>query len=202
MSIKSIYKLARPLYQPIELAEFSLEPAVQPCVERWAMIAPRLPERSLILENSSRKLVVDYGCNTGWMVRQFARHGWDATGIDKASDLVKVARYVTDQEQFPIKPRFIEADAMRLTPMADVALCLSVAMYLFDDREAGWMFFRKVSEASPMLFMDFGGMYAGRLPFDESNVVEQMLGHTTYRHSELIGLTNLERPMFLFTRDI
>lgn len=183
---EAMAKLARPLYQPVEVPPYDQEPALQPCVERWEMMRPHLPKPGTM---------VDYGSHTGWFVRRFAREGWTAIGIEKSPDYMAVAMAIPTPNTI-----YLMRD-IRVAVSADVTLCLSTAMYLFDDVEKGWSFFRRVSESSPMLFADFGGQYAHRLPFDESNVVAQMLERTTYTKGTLPGRTGFEsRPFYLFQR--
>ena len=192
MSVDAIRQLPRPLYQPIELPEFVGEAVLQPCVERWNLMQPHLPKPGVM---------VDYGCHTGWMCRQFARNGWRAYGYDKSSEYLMVAEQMNGETGLACD--YFHRDILDNQPVlhSHVSLCLSVAMYLFDNENDGWGFFHRASEASPLMFCDFGGMYSGRLPFGEANVVEMFLDKTTYTHGQLIGRTAFEnRPFFKFWR--
>ena len=86
-------------------------------------------------------------------------------------------------------------------PEADIALCLSVLMYWFDDKIAGRELLNRISKSIPRMFMDFGGQYATNLPFTEATVIKYMLDNTAYTHATFLGRSNFEsRPMFLFER--
>jgi SAM-dependent methyltransferase len=180
-----------PLYQPLEHPDFARCPALQPCLERWELI------HSCLAANSGR--VIDFGCHTGWFCRQFSRLGWEAMGIERSADLVEIAR---SMEEFAgeRKPSYFVGDLLKLPlPPCDVALCLSVAMYLFDDRAKGWEFFDRVSRSATIMFLDFGGMYSNRLPFNESSVGNEMCARTQFVDFRKIGNTLFEnRPLFIF----
>lgn len=181
-----------PPYQPIEGCEL---PALQPCVERWQMMQDWLPQRGRV------RRMVDYGCHTGWFCREFSKAGWRTTGFDRAPDWIETAQSLNEHAG-RIKPKYCQANVLDMSlPECEVALCLSLAMYLFDDVHAGWKFFNSVSLQSPIMFIDFGGQYANRLPFTEATVIEEMLKHTTYTLGRLLGHTAFEsRPLFLFAR--
>lgn len=177
-------------YQPME---GDASEAVQPCFERWEYIKPFVVGKGTVL---------DVGCNTGWFCRKFASVGWLAIGIDRNEDWLQAAidqnpKLTTDLQW----PEYVRGDVLMMNlPEADIALCLSVAMYLFDDPAKGWTFFDNLSRRVPIMFMDFGGMYAHRLPFTEETVIGEMKARTAYRSGRLLGRTNFEhRPFFLFT---
>lgn len=144
--------------------------------------------------------VIDFGCHTGWFCRQFARAGWTATGYEKSEKHIEIATIMTDWAG--LQATYIVGDLLKAAiPTADIALCMSVAMYLFDDEKAGWGFFNRVSVAAKKMYMDFGGMYASRLPFTADTVIDQMKTHTKYKKGKLIGVTGFEsRPFFVFER--
>lgn len=186
-----------PLYQPLEDCPES--PVLQPCVERWAMIRQVVGIHG---SDALRPVVVDLGCHTGWFCRQFSRKGWHAIGIDRSADWIATANHQNLWAAEP-KPVYVHGDLMTWNlPRADVALALSVAMYLFDDVAAGWGFFDRLSAAARVMFLDFGGMYAGKLPFTEENVVDEFHRNTGYRAARLLGRTQFEsRPFYCFARD-
>lgn len=188
---ETLEMISAPPYQPLEGCD---TPALQPCVERWEMMQPWLPQKL--------GRVVDLGCHTGWFCREFAAAGWRVYGIDRSEDWIKIARS-QDRYLDPNAPWYVTGDIFELPlpPSPDVILCLSLAMYLFENLERGWALFHRISEAAPMMFMDFGGQYADRMPFNEATVVEQMLENTTYTSAQLLGHTDFEaRPLFLFSR--
>lgn len=190
--------LARPLYQPIESPELESETALQPCVERMELMLAVLGDRTGSL--------VDLGCHTGWFCRAFARRGWDVLGIDKSADWVEVARGLntgSNAENIPWLPAYRVMDLQGGGfPKSDVALCLSVAMYLFQESaEVGWTFLQRVSRCAPLMFFDFGGMYAHHLPFNEATALEHIVANTDYSEGRLLGHTAFEsRPFFVFNR--
>ena len=139
----------RQLYQPIEHQDFPGWDVAQPCVERWAMIREALhgvaPGRAL-----------DLGCHTGWFSRRLAGDGWIVTGIDRSAEWLAVAREMGGPA-WGSPPEYRQADlASCELPAADVALALSVAMYLFprEDDEVGWEFLDRLSLAAPVAFID------------------------------------------------
>lgn len=180
--------ITAPPYQPIDLPEYEGQASLQPCAERLELMLPWLPDKP--------GRMLDLGCHTGWFCRQFKKSGWETFGIDRSKDWIDLARR-QDPNGF-----YITADVFAITfSHFDVALCLSVAMYLFDDVSRGWDLLGRVSEAAPLMFMDFGGMYASRLPFDEATAIDQMLENTRYRAGALLGRTAFEgRPFFMFAR--
>lgn len=190
--------LARPLYQPIEHEEFALWEVKQKCEERLGTMLRAL--------GSQTGTMVDLGCHTGWFCRAFARLGWDVIGIDRSEAWIYAARVCNAllDEAAPVRPPFYTHSDLETAhiPKSDVALCLSVAMYLFEgSREDGWHFLQKVSRQCKAMFLDFGGMYAHHLPFTEADAIEQIVKVTYYTDGKLIGHSHFEnRPMFMFTR--
>lgn len=179
-----------PPYQPLEGCDI---PALQPCIERWEMMRPLLPTKP--------GRMIDFGCHTGWFCRKFSKEGWRVWGLDRSVDWIETAKSL-NQHAGKIPPSYYAFDFIEsIFPQCDVALCLSLAMYLFDDDKKGWSFFQSVSESSKIMFLDFGGQYAKRLPFDESTVIEQMVSQTHFTAGRLLGRTNFEsRPFYIFER--
>lgn len=188
--LKSI--LLPELYQPIEHPDFDGWNVKQPCVERWEMIQREI---------GAAGRMVDLGCHTGWFCRQFARLGWTTWGIDKSADHIEIAREMDAWANIP-KTEYLVANLLETyVQPADVVLCLSVSMYLFEDRDRGWNFFDELSQKCERMFMDFGGMYADRLPFDKLNVIDQMLDRTEFKSGQLLGNSGFEeRPLYVFQR--
>lgn len=191
-----------PLYQPIEHPDFAGEP-VQICEERLRLIFETLGDAL-----QKRGFMIDFGCHTGWFCRAFARRGWLTVGIDRSPEWLEAASLLNglvDGEK--PKPRYIIGDALSVFDLnvkreqaCDVALCLSVAMYLFQDPERGWAFFKHVSETTQTMFFDFGGMYLNRVPFNEHEIGELMIEKTDFQSWRKIGTSNLGRALFMFTR--
>lgn len=172
-----------PLYQPIETTEFFHCSAQQPCHERLNMMEPHL---------EGTRTMLDIGCHTGWFCRAFTRLGIETIGVDRSPEWSAAAI-----ELHP-EGRYLTADVAEIQlPKVDVALCLSVAMYFDADL---WPILRKISEAAPKMFFDFGGMYAGNLPFGESDAIEAVTANTAYTEGRLLGRSAIHRPLFMFTR--
>lgn len=200
--------LTFPLYQPIEAPEFSLENpfALQPCEERLQLIFDALPGHVLYPENPGRRLMVDYGCHTGWFCRAFSKIGWKTVGIDRSPEWLEAASLLNELANDP-QPRYILDDVLTVFDLeekpeqaCDVALCLSVAMYLFAAPERGWKFFKHVSETTQFMFVDFGGMYSNRLPFNEETFPGLMLQHTVFPSWRKLGTSKQGRTLFLFEK--
>jgi hypothetical protein len=192
------------LYQPLEHPDCADWPVKQPCEERWGMIAAAIADFPITDPDpfdQPASTVVDYGAHTGWFCRQFSRGGWQALGIERSAFWLEIAHAMQPWARAP-KPWYSCRDILAEAPLpCDVALCLSTAMYLFDDPAIGWRFFRNVSHTAPRLFLDFGGMYADRLPFTEATVVDAMTARTHYTRGRLLGYSDFgARPMFLFER--
>jgi len=103
----------------------------------------------------------------------------------------------------PPVPQYQQADVlmMREWPQADVVLALSLAMYLFDaGEERGWAVLNRASQAAPVMFFDFGGMYSSRAPFAAEDAPAAMLARTAYTRADLLGRSALEREMVVFSR--
>lgn len=183
----------RSLYQPIELPEFEDWPVQQPCVERWAMIEPHLPPAGTAL---------DLGSNTGWFCRRFSRAGWRAIGIERSPEWSSVAVALNDLCEVGHPPEYRFGDLMSMTlPEADVVLALSVLMYLFDHEQDGLALLNWMSQSAPVAFVDFGGMYAERLPFDAESFPSVVRENTGYTAVELLGHTDLQsRPLYKLSR--
>lgn len=182
------------LYQPVEVCPEL--PAVQPCTERLELIVEALNDFGMDAEYEG--MVLDVGCHTGWFCRAFARMGWRATGIDRSADWISTAGKMN--EILPISapdPEYVVADvAKTLLPESDVALCLSVSMYLF--QSDGEKALHRISEVADLMFFDFGGMYVKNVPADESTIEEMIRGCTLYTESRKLGRSAIDRPLYLF----
>jgi SAM-dependent methyltransferase len=151
-------------------------------------MVPHLPKPGLVL---------DVGCHTGWFCRAFQRLGWTAIGIDRSLEWIAAARELDPKSSYAVFDVETEsARAMVLKPLFDVVLCFSVAMYF----KECYVTLRKLSWTAPRMFFDFGGQYAGSLPFGESDAIPAILEHTHYKEGTLIGRSAIDRPLYLFTR--
>lgn len=187
-------KPPRALYQPLEHPSFADWPALQPCSERLGMIEGALTK-------ARPGTLLDLGCHTGWFCRAFARRGWFTVGVDRSPAWIEIAKWMNATCPEPI-PSYHVADVFTWEiPYCDVALCLSLAMYVLDGSEAGWKFLRNVSEKAPIMFFDFGGQYGSRMPFSESDAMTTVCRHTTYQRAEFLGHTDFgSRPFYVFRR--
>jgi hypothetical protein len=97
-------------------------------------------------------------------------------------------------------PKYHLADLARVDlPSADVALCLSLVMYTFPD--PGWALLQRVSHAAPVMFLDYGGRYAGHLPFTPWTIGDEIVRHSAYTEWRQLGNTELQyRPFYVFRR--
>jgi len=187
---------AKTLYQPLEHAEFSEWTHAQPCKERWLMITEHL-------DTSKQGTCLDLGCHTGWFCREFANLKWKVTGIDKNPLAIEIARDHMASHGSTDSPSYRTGDFREMKlPRVDVILCLSLVMYLFDEgKKDGWRTLHKLSGLSPIMFVDFGGMYSGKLPFTQENASIEFVHNTDYASCELIGTTHMEeRPFYLLRR--
>ena len=184
-------ELDRPLlYQPLEHPAFEIWGAQQPCVERWRMIRQALP-----LSTPGRCL--DLGCNTGWFCRAFSRFGWQAIGFDKDPLAIEVASELMRPWNGDPSPEYRLGDLTKtILPPADVALCLSLIMYIFP--LPGWELLGRVSSAVPVMFLDYGGKYSDHLAFTPETLGDDIVAHTDYVTCERLGSTHLEsRPFYI-----
>ena len=188
--------LGNSLYQPLEHPRLIDKQSQQPCLERWHYI------QSIGLASSG--MCIDIGCHTGWFCRKFSHLGWDTLGIDKKAFEIEVAQEFMQPFNGPIDPKYFEGDITLVDlPQADIVLCLSMVMYLFNPQfgkttEQAWDTLHKISLAAPKMFLDYGGMYS---TLDQS-FPEDVLGHTAYTSKQLLGFTDLEsRPFYLFERN-
>ena len=187
-------QLDRPLlYQPLEHPAFRDWEAQQPCIERWRMLG-----NALWLALPSKLL--DLGCHTGWFCRAFSRHGWRVVGIDKDLLAIEIASELMRPWDGEPAPEYrLENLADASLPAVDVALCLSLVMYLFP--EPGWELLDRVSRAAPIMFLDFGGQHAERCPFTATTIGDEILERTQYATWRQLGETALEnRPFYVFER--
>lgn len=192
------------LYMPIELSRFDGWTVKQPCVERLAVMDDYLFGRD-------PGTVVDVGCHTGFLCREFARRGWRAVGIEPSREWIAIAFEMNKEiragrvfvDPGPV-PSYVCGTVDEVNaPTGDVVLCLSAAMYFFRNRSIaeGWATMRKVSGIAPTMFFDFGGQYAGHLPFGEDDAIRAIVENTDYAKGEHLGHTGFEdRPMYAFER--
>lgn len=182
--MKAVEALVFPLYQPIEVPAFAHCSAQQPCWERLDLMMPYIAGAGTIL---------DVGCHTGWFCRQLSlAYGFQTIGIDRSPEWIAAAK-----ELHPSGNYCLGDVAETELPQVDIVLCLSVAMYFGDASEA---IFWKLSHAARTMFLDFGGMYATSMPFDESTAIQWMLKHSVFSRGSLIGRSSIHRPMFMFSR--
>lgn len=182
-------------YQPIEHPHFAGRESVQPCEERWKLI------QSVDLPDAG--MCVDIGCHTGWFCRKFSHNGWRAVGFDTKATEIDVARNLMRPFEGPVEPMYWHGDVAHLElPVADIVLCLSVVMYWFNPQfgkteEEAWAILQKISEASPRMFLDFGGQHNTLTP----DFPDGVLMNTTYTNYRLLGRTAFEsRPFYYFSR--
>jgi SAM-dependent methyltransferase len=181
------------LYQPLEHPAFADWAAMQPCTERWEMIAEAI-------DIQKPGTVLDLGCHTGWFCRQFSRHGWQAIGIDRKGLEIEIASELMRPWDGKPPPIYrLEDLAHAVLPAANVALCLSLIMYIWP--KPGWELLNRISQAAPVMFCDWGGMYAGRMPFAGDWLPFAITQRTQYTRFTKLGNTALEsRPLFIFER--
>ena len=182
------------LYQPLEHPELAGCKVQQPCKERFKMILNSL--------TAMPNTVLDLGCHTGWFCRAFSRLGCRTIGVDRRPFEIEIASVLMKPYNGPTEPEYLVSDLFDLeVPEADIVLCLSVFMYLFEDEYKGWDLLSRISRACPVMFFDFGGMYASKLPFNEATVIQNVLANTEYDRIQFIGRTDLEsRPLFKASR--
>lgn len=185
------------LYQALEHPDFSDWKVQQPCQERWKLIWSQLIYKK-------PGTVLDLGCHTGWFCRKFSHNKWKATGIDKNKLEIEIASEFMEPFNGINQPIYKIGDFRYLPlPSFSVILFLSVVMYIFQkgNPKEGWNVLKELSYVAPKMFMDFGGMYANRLPFSQKDAGDQICENTQYNSYKLLGTTNLEnRPLFVFER--
>lgn len=186
------------LYQPMEHPSFAGWRVHQPCVERWKM----MESTGLTKDNGT---VIDLGCHTGWFCRQFSRFKWFAYGYDKNPVVIEAATTFLKQYDGYPSPVYTVGDLNATTlRKADVALCLSLVMYMFPKDApacAGWRFLDRISNLASVMFLDFGGQYAGHLPFTRETFGDSALLNTSYTSCDLLGNTGLQnRPFYMLRR--
>ncbi len=97
----------------------SYEPGTQP--DFYLQLARELGART----------VIDFGCGTGLITREFARRGYKVIGVDPAPAMIDVARHRPSGDLV----RWVEGDASELgTPHADLAIMSGhVAQFFLTD---------------------------------------------------------------------
>lgn len=188
------------LYMPIEHPAFANWRVKQPCIERAGMIDLHLRHAELRPES-----VRDVGCHTGWFCRSFAiKYGAVVYGMEKSTPWHDVAASLNDlliPDAVPPHYRNVSVGADTRLPTADVTLCLSVLMYLFDDKEQGWDTLRNIADSTKVMFADYGGKYADRLPFIQEEMADEIVDRTSFTRAEHLGFTDFERrPLYAFWR--
>lgn len=207
------------LYMPLDLTEFADWRVSQPCTERARMIEGFIGEFFHGVPASEGDFaMLDVGCHTGWFVRHFRRTGWTVRGLEPNAQWREVAVWAHEQhfpeDRAPGDPLGIErcyylGDALGIPTMLggvavkrvfEVVLALSMLMYPFrQGHSTGLATVRRLRELGDVVVIDFGGQYAGYLPFDESNCVGWMLDHGGFDHGKLLGHSDFEhRPLFAF----
>lgn len=192
---------AKTLYQPIDHPEFRDWGISQPCVERLSMIRKYLPTNFV-------GSVLDLGCHTGWFVREFARQGCYTVGVDHDKSILQIAKAVDlFRHNDDLHGSYALSDVLeylvRDTLQYDICLCFSLIMHLFTkSSEKAWRALDLISRKCPVMFLDcVWGNYSDALPFTEKDIEREMLDHTQYTKSKLLGRTWHEnRPLFVFDR--
>jgi SAM-dependent methyltransferase len=109
-------------YRALHAAHYDLIYAGKPYAEEARFVAGRLPARGRLL---------DLACGTGRHAAEFAKLGWEVTGVDYSPDLLERARANAPEA------RFIEADMRELDlgEAFDAVTCLfdSIGYPLTDD---------------------------------------------------------------------
>lgn len=133
----------------------------------YAAIAARI--RKLGLEYSrENEVVVELGCGTGRLCREFEKLGLDVIGVDISEDMLEAAeeQRAADSDITYICQDMSELD---LWGAADIIVCVLDGMNHLPDTEA----FRKTVERASMFTCD-GGLFI----FDVN---------TEYKHREVLG---------------
>jgi hypothetical protein len=194
------------MYHPIPHPDFAGWAVTQPCTERLAMMKAHAP----IVAGTT---MLDLGCHSGWMCREFAKHGVWATGVENDKRAIAMAWAIGDFQNANGAAgmgdtefnhgqieKFCEADDFTY----DTCLLLSVAMHLFGKlgHEKTWALMDDISQRCDKMYFDiaFGG-YQKHLPFTEATMIESIIKNTHYTKGTLLGRTKREnRPFVVFEK--
>jgi len=203
---QGIYDIAgqMDMYHPIPHPDFAGWTVSQPCTERLAMIEADAP-----ISAGSR--ILDLGCHSGWMSREFADRGCVVTGVENdkracfmalAIQSFRVANgHISSHDIQFIHGQiedYVEAD----TSQYSTCLLLSVAMHLFSQlgHARAWALLDSLSRRCDRMYFDIAfGAYQPHLPFTEANMIESIVAHTHFTSGTLLGRTQREnRPFVVF----
>lgn len=168
-------------YQPNEHPHFEGCVTHDPCEVRWDLMQPFLKPQGTAL---------DIGCHNGWWCRKFSHLGWGAIGIDPDPIRIEIASEFMRPYDNPVRrPVYHQGSIFDFTfGPVDAVICIDVVMLLFDDFDAGWELFNKITESSPLLFLAYQLQYGRGLPKHFAKQIIKQTEYTSYtllEHPEL-----------------
>jgi len=121
-------------YQPLNVAgyEATMGQSGRLCKDRADALIEHI-KANIPLDSS----FVDWGCNHGYFIFELAKHGYNATGLDREKKYIDVCRFVNETSELSPKPNFF---CDNLTPLsieqhaAKVAFCFSVLHHVKDNK--------------------------------------------------------------------
>lgn len=204
--IENVYPLGeKKLYHPYPHPDFNNWPIAQPCQERFDMINKFIGNRT-----GTHRSILDIGCHTGWLCREFADFNWNFFGIDNEwcnIDLAKDRESQLDRQmgEYLLCSALDPEILIKISGGFDVCLLLSILMHLLKQNgQKTIQLLQTISSNCPILFIDCGfGGYQKYLPFSSGNIQEWVLSNTNYSQTKILGISERDkepRRLYVFTK--
>lgn len=178
------------LYQPLGLPEVESWTTVRHCTDRMALI-----EAYLERHGPSTGAYLDIGCSYGWFVKQMAKRGYDAVGIDRDVSAMAVGQlaYGLDPSAFMIDDlaNFLQ----RSNRQYDIVSCFSVLHHyaLGKGQMSAEEFIRRLdSMTGSVLFLDTGENHErwfmdSLKEWDADFIARWLQENTTFASVQMLG---------------
>lgn len=105
--------------------------------------ADRIEEQFRLYSDKKPESILDLACGTGTMTVEFAKRGYDMTGVDLSEEMLSEARAKCDAERFPHSVLLVRQDMRELElygTVDAVICCLDSLNYLTDSASLGRTF--------------------------------------------------------------
>lgn len=178
------------LYQPLGLPEVESWTTVRRCADRMSLIAAYLERHG-----PSAGSYLDIGCSYGWFVKQMAKRGYDAVGIDRDVSAMAVGQlaYGLDPSAFMVDDlaNFLQ----RSNRQYDIVSCFSVLHHyaLGKGQMSAEEFIRRLdSLTGSVLFLDTGENHErwfmdSLKEWDADFIARWLRENTTFTSVEMLG---------------
>jgi len=185
------------IYQPINHPFFEGKYSWRKCADRLNMLLKVLDENDVVL---------DIGTHFGFFVRELTKRDYTAIGIDNNKRHIEIANKIDKIEG--ISCNFIFGDAISYLKNTDEeydAVLLLSALHHIPDDNAKIEILKMVSNKSKKTIIE--AITPDSYPYskgksyllDSSNITDAILDNTKYKSWDVIGISDVKRPLLIFT---